>query len=103
MHKDAIKACLVGIQRDRQASPEKQSHVGEKLGSAFEAWVNEALLLISGVGKTTSERMPVMLTDIPADGSFYSKDTSQITSIASRFSNSHTLWGTRQIVQRNSE
>lgn len=64
MHKDTIKACLVGIQRDRQTPPGKWSHVGEKLGSAFEACVNEALLLILGVGKGKSKRMPVMQTDI---------------------------------------
>lgn len=91
MHKDAIKDCLVGIQRDRPTPPGKQSHVGEKLGSAFEVRVNEVLLLVLGGGGWMSERMPVMQTDIPADGSFYSEYASQITSTASRSRNSLRL------------
>lgn len=93
MHKDAIKACLVGIQRDRQTPRGKRSHMGEKLGSAFEAWVNEALLLIWGVEEGIGKRMPVMQTDIPEDGSFYSKDKCHVTLTASRSNNSCRLWG----------
>lgn len=35
-----------------------------------------------------SERMPVMQTDIPADGSFHSKDKCYITAAASTSNNS---------------
>lgn len=65
--------------------------MGEKLGIAFEARVNEALWLIWGVEERMSERMPVMETDIPADGSFYSKDKCHITAAASTSNNSCRL------------
>lgn len=91
--KDAIKACLVGIQRERQLPPppprEAKSY-GRK-GGVFEAWVNEALLLIWGAEERMSEWVPVMQTDIPADGSFHSKDKCYITAGASTSNNSCRL------------
>lgn len=71
-------------------TPGKQSHMGEK-ASVFEAWVNEALLLIWGAEERMSEWMPVMLTDTPADGSFHSKDKCYITAGASKSNNSCRL------------
>lgn len=91
-HKDAIKACLVEIQRERHHPPWEAKSYGRK-GGVFEAWVNEALLLIWGAEERMSEWMPVMQTDIPADGSFHSKDKCYITAGASTFNNSCRLRG----------
>lgn len=67
----------------------KLRHLGEKLGSVFEASVNETHLLIWGMGEKMSERMPVMQADIPADGSFHSEDKCHFTAAASVSNNSH--------------
>lgn len=63
-------------------TPGKQSHVGE-IGDVFDAGVNEALLLIWGAEERMTEWMTVMQADIPADGSFRSKDKCYITPGAS--------------------
>lgn len=63
-------------------TPGKQSHVGEK-GDVFDAGANEALLLIWGAEERMTEWMTVMQADIPADGSFHSKDKCYITPGAS--------------------
>ena len=52
-------------------------------------------MLIWGVEERMSERMPVIQTDIPADGSFHSKDKCHITAAAPRSNNSCRLKAAR--------
>lgn len=87
--------------KGKDGTPWEVKSYGRK-GCVFEAWVNEALLLIWGVEERMSERMPVMQTDIPADGSFHSKDKCYITAAVFASNNSCRLrrGGMKWIVQQ---
>lgn len=84
---------LFGWDSKGKTDPPWEAKSYGRKGSVFEAWVNEALLLIWGVEERMSERMPVMQTFTPADGSFHSKDKCYITAAASTSNNSRRLWG----------